>query len=218
MGSQVQEVSMLYELALMLKPEIDDKEFDSIKEMVHEVVKFHDGDVFVEDDWGRIHLAMPTEKGTSNARFLYYVYSSKKEGHNTELVRRLRINESVLRWLIVKVAKNEEDAGKFVKNLKIPFSKRYGGSVIDGVGNGNLAKEIKQFSKRRNCWFTVSNIRADWKDPQTFSWLLNEFGKISPARSFGISRKHQNIATQAIKRARQMGFASYLSNQLAQQQ
>ena len=209
---------MLYELALMLRPEIDDKEFDSAKTMVHDVVVSHSGDVFVEDDWGRIRLAMSTEKGTDNARFLYYVYSAKIEGNNPELVRLLRINENVLRWLIVKVAENEEEGGKFVKNLKIPFSKRYRGSVIEELGDGNLAKEIKQFSKRRSCWFTANNIRADWKDPQTFSWLLNEFGKISPARSFSISRKHQNIATRAIKRARQMGFASYLSNRLAEQQ
>ena len=208
---------MLYELALMLKPEIDDRQFDSTKEMVHEVVKHHSGDIFVEDDWGRIHLAMPTEKGIANARFLYYVYSSKQEGSNTELVRRLRINENVLRWLVVKVAGNEGEAGKFVQSLKIPFSKRYKGSVLDGVGSGNLVKDIKQYSKKKSCWFTASNIRADWKDPQTFSWLLNEFGKISPARSFGISRKHQNISIKAIKRARQMGFASYLSNRLAEQ-
>ena len=209
---------MLYELALMLKPEIDEGEFDSIKQLVHAVVKDHSGDVFVEDDWGRIHLAMPTEKGVSSARFLYYVYSSKKEGNNTEMVRRLRINESVLRWLVVKVADSEEAGGRFVQNLKIPFSKRYRGSVLDALGDSNLLKEVKYFSKRRTCWFTASNIRADWKDPQTYSWLLNEFGKISPARSFGISRKHQHIATKAIKRARQMGFASYLSNQLAEQQ
>ena len=209
---------MLYELALMLKPEIDEREFDSTKEMVHGVVKSHSGDIFVEDDWGRIHLAMPTEKGIANARFLYYVYSANREGNNMEIVRRLRIDENTLRWLIVKVADSEEEGGIFVKNLKIPFSKRYKGSVLDDLGDGNFLKEIKQFSKRKSCWFTASNIRADWKDPQTFSWLLNEFGKISPARSFGISRKHQHIATKAIKRARQMGFASYLSNHLAQQQ
>ena len=209
---------MLYELALMLKPEIDDGEFDSIKQMFHEIVKSHSGDVFVEDDWGRIHLAMPTEKGVTSARFLYYVYSSKQEGNNPEIVRRLKINEHILRWLMAKVASSEKEGGNFVKNLKIPFSKRYRGSVLDGIGDGNILKEIKQFSKRRSCWFTINNIRADWKDPQTFSWLLNEFGKISPARTYGISRKYQNIATRAIKRARQMGFASYLSNSLAQQQ
>ena len=185
--------------------------------MVHEVVKSHSGDIFVEDDWGRIHLAMPTEKGITDARFLYYVYSSPKEGNNNEMVRRMRISENILRWLIVKVANSEKDAGEFVKNLKVPFSKRYRGSVLDGIGDGNLLKEVKYFSKRKTCWFTASEIRADWKDPQTYSWLLNEFGKISPARSFGISRKHQHIVTKSIKRARQMGFASYLSNRLAQQ-
>ena len=209
---------MLYELALMLRPEIDDKELESAKKTVHEVIQSHSGDVFVEDDWGRIHLAMPTEKGVENARFLYYVYSSKQEGNNSEIVRRLRISENVLRWLIVKVAGNDEEGGKFVQNLKIPFSKRYGGSVMDSVDDGNLLKEVKHFSRRRTCWFTASNIRADWKDPQTYSWLLNEFGKISPGRSYSISRKHQHIATKAIKRARQMGFSSYLSNQLAEQQ
>ena len=209
---------MLYELALVVRPELHDQQLESTKKIIHDVVNSYSGEIFVEDDWGRLRFAMPTNNGTTTGHFFYFVYAVTAPQANTEILRRLKINESVIRQLIVKVADSEQNGATFVKNLKIPYSKRYRGSVTDALDNssGNLDKERKQFSKRKNCWFTACKIRADWKDPQTFSWLINEFGKISPARVSGISRKHQRFATTTIKRARQIGISSYVSNRLAE--
>ncbi len=66
------------------------------------------------------------------------------------------------------------------------------------------------------CWFTTNKITADWKDPKTYAWLVNEFGKISPARVSGVSRKHHRWAESAIKRARNIGLISHLAGNTAE--
>ncbi|MEI8347856.1 MAG: 30S ribosomal protein S18 [Pseudomonadota bacterium] len=80
----------------------------------------------------------------------------------------------------------------------------------------DVEKDRRNFSKRKSCWFTAKKICADWKDPGTYSWLISEFGKITPARISGISAKHQRIVTQTIKRALQLGLCSQLSGRIAQ--
>jgi small subunit ribosomal protein S6 len=71
-------------------------------------------------------------------------------------------------------------------------------------------KDKKLFMRKKTCWFTAQNIEPNWKDPETYLWLINEFGKISPARVTGVSTKYQKMATKAIKRARNVGLISHL--------
>ncbi|OFZ28009.1 MAG: 30S ribosomal protein S18 [Bdellovibrionales bacterium RIFOXYB1_FULL_37_110] len=76
----------------------------------------------------------------------------------------------------------------------------------------DIEKDRRRFARRRNCWFIARGIKADWKDPKTYMWLINEFGKISPARVSGVSTKHQRFVNSAIKRARQLNIVSHLSD------
>ena len=207
---------MLYELAIMIKPEIGETSFEEIKQIPHQTAQSFGGEIFVEDDWGNIRLAMPTRQKVSTAHFIYFVYSSNDNQNNQELDRRLRINENILRWLIVKLPSGEEEAGTFIKNLRIPYSKKYGGSVINDLEEEYEEKEGETPQRNKNGQRNAEKIEPDWKDPQTYAWLLNEFGKISPARVTRVKRKYQRFATRAVKRARYMGMASYVSNQLAE--
>ena len=77
-------------------------------------------------------------------------------------------------------------------------------------------KERKMFSKRKSCWFSAKKTQPDWKDASSYSWLVNEFGKISPARVTGLRPKFQRMATTAIKRGRNLGLISHLSNRTAE--
>jgi len=148
---------------------------------------------------------------------LYFMYKANNEA-NKELTRRLDINESSLRSMIFKLSDSDSSAGEFVKKFKTPFSKKYHGSLTDeepeeaAEGEEGAEKPRRRFSRRRSCWFTSKGITADWKDPNTYAWLANEFGKISPARISGISRKHQRWAETAIKRARNIGLISHISD------
>jgi small subunit ribosomal protein S6 len=204
---------MIYELALVAKPEANDQEVANLKALVHEVVKAHDGEVFIEDEWGKMNLAQPTTEGVPNGHFVYFIFKANNV-NNVELIRRLKISETHLRHMFVALGE-DEDREAVVKAYKTPFSKTYKGSVTDKEGDDDNDNP-KKFARRKSCYFRSNSITADWKDPATFTWLINEFGKISPARITGVSRKHQRFATTAIKRARQIGVASFVSNRIAQ--
>jgi ribosomal protein S18/ribosomal protein S6 len=205
---------MIYELSLVAKPETNDADLAALKKIVHDVVSDHSGEILIEDDWGNVVLAQPTRDGIANGRFVYFIFTANN-ANNKELIRRLKITETHMRHMFIALGE-EEEREAIVKAYKTPFSKTYKGTVTDLEDENDNDGGPKKFSKRKTCYFRSNNIKADWKDPQTFNWLLNEFGKISAARVSGVSRKHQRFATTAIKRARQIGIASFVSNQIAQ--
>jgi len=209
---------MIYELALVARPESSDDQVNSLKDLVKDVLKSTKGELLLEDDWGTLTYAQPDKNGVTRGRYLYLVFKTDDIANNNELARRFKINEDVLRHMIVLLSDNNDDQEKLLKAYKCPNSKSHSGSVTDEeeTDSGEGDKERRRFSKRKNCWFSARKFKADWKDPKTFSWLVNEFGKITPARVSGISVKHQRFVTTAIKRARNIGLASYLSNHVAE--
>lgn len=208
---------MIYELSLVLKSELSDENVEKMNELVREVLAQHGGEVLVQDDWGSLSFAQVAGDGTTRGRFLYFIYKSTDSETNKELSRRFKINEDTLRSMIIKLGEDRAQE-EIVKGYKTPYSKKYRGSVVeeDEEGEGDMRKERRQFARRKTCWFSARKIKADWKDPNTYAWLVNEFGKISPARVSSISRKHQRFANTAIKRARNIGLASHLSGRNAQ--
>lgn len=210
---------MIYETAMVIKANTSDEEVLKFKAMVSQSITSNEGEVLVQDDWGPIRFAQATASKVEKGRYLYFVYKAHGPAVNKELERQMGISELLLKSLMVKVAE-DEDAGKFVKNLKTPYSKVYRGSLVDNGDEDDeegpdMDRERRRFSRKKSCWFTTREIKADWKDPNTYNWLVNEFGKISPNRVTGISRKHQRFVTSAIKRARQIGFASFINNRTA---
>lgn len=211
---------MIYELSVVTKPELGAEAHAQIAEIVKDTLKGFEGELLISDDWGRLALAQPYKSGAKHGHFHYFMYQSNTKA-NTELTRRFGINEGVLRtatFLLGVDAEKEE----LQKNFKSPLSKTYRGSVLDNKnedddegGFEDMEDDRRKFAKRKSCWFTAKKIKADWKDPQTWNWLVSEFGKISPARVSGISKKHQRFANSAIKHARNLGVSSYLSNRTA---
>jgi len=204
---------MIYELSLVAKPETNDADLAALKKIVHDVISDHSGEVFIEDDWGSVVMAQPTRDGVTTGRYIYFIFTANNE-NNKEVIRRLKINENHMRHMFIALGEDSEREA-LVKAYKTPFSKTYKGSVTDVEGDDE-GDNPKKFARRKSCYFRSNSITADWKDPASFSWLLNEFGKISAARVSGVSRKHQRFATTAIKRARQIGIASFVSNRIAQ--
>lgn len=207
---------MIYELAVVARPETGDDAIANLKTLISEAITSTGGEVMLTDDWGMLHLAQPTSKGLGQGKFIYFIYKSDAAATNAELTRRFGINEQIIKTIMVKVGENKEGAD-IVKKYKTPFSKTHRGSVLDDVEGGSFdaEKDRKRFVRKKSCWFTAKKIDADWKDPATYMWLVNEFGKISPARVSGVTRQHQKKATTAIKRARQIGIASTMSKDVA---
>lgn len=207
---------MLYEIAVAHGSDKTDEVVAKTLTSIKKAITDTQGEILVEDSWGRVRFAQATSDGKDTARFDYIIYSCDGTA-NEEINRLLRINENVVKSIIVKLHKNttSEDA---VKNYRCPFSTTKKGSIVDDFEEkgSDLHKDRRKFSKRKSCWFTAKNITADWKDPNTYGWLVNEFGKISAKRVSGISRKHQRWATTAIKQARTMGLISHTSGRTAQ--
>lgn len=205
---------MIYELSLLAKDSLGEKGKAAFDSLVKETLSQFSGEILLADDWGVKTLSQPTLDGTTRGHYLYYIFKANTQA-NAELTRKFGINEEVMRYMIVKKGEDRHQAD-YLKAYKTPFSKAYNGSVVDEDEENQGDTERKRFSKGRACWFEARNIRADWKDPNTWVWMLNDFGKISPARVSNVSRKHQRFAEAEVKRARNMGIASHLSNAVTQ--
>ncbi len=199
---------MIYEAVVMLRPELAEDAQKEIKEMVQETISSFEGESLINDDWGVKSLAQATETGLSKGHFFYVMYRANANC-NAELARKVKIDERIDRHLIVSLGEDRHQ-DKLTKVYKRP-----GASAEGDKGRFDLDKERKLHAKRRSCWFSANKTSPDWKDPSTYAWLVNEFGKISPARVTGLTPKFQRKATEAIKRGRCMGFISYLSNRIA---
>lgn len=210
----VQEVCMIYEMALVARPEATDEQMASLKDMIAEIAGQYEGEVLLTDDWGRKQFAQVAKNGASHGHYVYFIIKGNNK-LNDEINRRTKISDDVHKILLVKLSDIDAEAEEIVKKYKTPHSKAHNGSQTDELEKGG-DKDRRRFSKRKNCWFKSNSISADWKDPKTFNWLVNEFGKIQPSRVSGISRKHHRYVESAIKRARNIGLASHLSGNLTE--
>ncbi len=199
---------MIYETAVVVRSDLDEDSVKSIKDVVNKVIGEHDGEALVNDDWGVKTFAQPTTRGVTKGHYFYVMYRTDSAQCNQELERRLGLDERILKKLIVKLgpAKHQE---ALVKTYRKPGTQDGDKSKFD------LDKDRKLHAKKKSCWFTASKTCPDWKDPSTYSWLVNEFGKISPARITGLRPKFQRKATEAIKRGRCLGLISYMSSRTA---
>lgn len=196
---------MIYESAYVLRPDATEEGIKKVSEFVAETIKEFDGEILVNDNWGVKTFAQPTEKGVTKGNYFYIMYKSNTTCNN-ELERRFKISEDVLKFMFIKLGTDAEQEA-CVKSYKNPSHST--------EATGELEKEKKMFSKRKSCYFSAKKTAPDWKDPNSYSWLVNEFGKISPARVTGLRPKFQRMATTAIKRGRCIGLISYMSNQTA---
>jgi small subunit ribosomal protein S6 len=202
---------MIYETAFVVRPDASEEVVASIKNSLTETFKTFGAEVLVNDSWGVKSFAQPTESGLKKGAYHYFMY--KGAGNlNAEIERKFRINENLVRHMIIKLG-NDKDQATIVKNYKNPNHTQ--AAQIDDEFAGGEEKDKKMHSKRKSCWFSASKTSPDWKDPKSYSWLVNEFGKISPARITGLTPTFQRRANEAIKRGRNMLLISYQSNDIA---
>lgn len=196
---------MIYESAFVLRQDATEDAIKKITDLVTETINAYDGEVLVNDQWGVKQFAQPTESGQTRGNYFYVIYKANNTC-NTELERRFRISEDVLKFIFIKLG---------VESQQEEIVKAYKNPSFSTEGLGDLEKEKKMFAKRKSCYFSAKKTAPDWKDPSSYSWLVNEFGKISPQRVTGLRPKFQRSATTAIKRGRCMGLISYMSNHIA---
>jgi small subunit ribosomal protein S6 len=202
---------MIYETAFVVKPDASEESISSIKALVADTLKEYGAEVLVNDAWGVKTFAQAYESGARKGNFFYFMYKANGSV-NKELERKFGINEDVMRFIIVRLG-DDRDQDKIAKNYKNPnhVTTTAAADAEDGEGEDG-DKEKRMHSKRKSCYFSAKKTSPDWKDPKSYSWLVNEFGKISPARVTGLTPKFQRLACDAIKRGRSMGLISFSSS------
>jgi small subunit ribosomal protein S6 len=198
---------MIYETAVVLRADAVEANNKKFLETIKETVKEFKGEILVEDAWGVKNFAQISSGSPTRGNFFYFMYKTENGAINQELERRFRINEDLLKFMIIKMGpdKNQKD---YVTSYKNP-------NQSAAQDAREMDKDKKMFSKRKSCYFSAKKTAPDWKDPSSYSWLVNEFGKISPARISGLRPKFQRLANAAIKRGRNIGLISYVSNNTA---
>lgn len=90
-----------YELALVLYPTLGEEEKVAELEKVKELITRFGGEITNVDDWGRRKLAYEINKKTEG--FYYFIHFTAETSLPAEVESRIRIMESVLRYLIVRL-------------------------------------------------------------------------------------------------------------------
>ncbi len=206
---------MIYETAFVVRPDASEEAVASIKTGLTESFKQFGAEVLVNDSWGVKTFAQPAESGLKKGAYHYFMYKGKGD-LNAEIERRYRINENMVRFIIIKLGEDKHQE-EIVKGYTNPNNAKVDQAEMDEEGGfgGGEDKDKKMHSKRKSCWFSAKKTSPDWKDPKSYGWLVNEFGKISPARMTGLTPTFQRRANESIKRGRNMLLISYQSNETA---
>ena len=199
---------MIYETALVLRTDLSEEVAAKAKSLVTDTVKEFGGEILVDESWGVKSFAQPTSSGITHGNYHYFIFKVGGTA-NAEIERKFGISEDILKSICLKLGEDSKQE-QIIKAYNNPAHK-----VVDADGETETAKDKKMFAKRKSCYFSAKKSSPDWKYPDTYSWLVNEFGKISPARITGLRPRYQRSATTAIKRGRNLGLISHISNRVA---
>lgn len=95
-----------YENLVIVKPTLTEEEIKNTLALVEEVITSNGGEIIGRDPMGMKKLAYPIEK---NARGYFYVmYYTIAPSAITEIERRFRINEEILRFVTMKYDSKRE--------------------------------------------------------------------------------------------------------------
>ncbi len=102
-----------YEVVFIVKQDASASHVESVAQECVSIIKEHGGEITKTEFCGLRNLAYPIKK---NKRGHYVLLNIASEGNGViELERKLRINEDILRFLIVKVEKLDNNPSALMK-------------------------------------------------------------------------------------------------------
>lgn len=90
-----------YELSVVLFPTLNEEDKVAALEKVKELITRFGGEITNVDDWGKRKLAYEIEKQREG--FYYFIQFNAETSAPAEIESRIRIMETVLRYLIVSL-------------------------------------------------------------------------------------------------------------------
>ena len=89
-----------YEIALIIRPEIDEEGQGALIERFSELLTSAGGEVTEVENWGRRRLAYPIRKVQEG--FYYFIQGKFSPSVLPELERTIKLNEDILRHMVVR--------------------------------------------------------------------------------------------------------------------
>jgi len=96
-----------YELALVVSPELTAEKQKEKLEKIKKIIASLKGEVKKTEEWGKRQLAYPIRKSEMGYYFLWEIQLPEKSLE--EFNQKLKIEEGLLRYLIVKIEKRQKD-------------------------------------------------------------------------------------------------------------
>ncbi|MGC6492376.1 MAG: 30S ribosomal protein S6 [Myxococcota bacterium] len=106
-----------YEIAVVVRPDIDDGLIKATFEKIEEVITGQGGHILDREEWRKHKLAYAINDHTSG--YFAFIYCVADPSHILEVERRMRLNESVLRFLTIKRAETVDVATRLEEAAEV---------------------------------------------------------------------------------------------------
>ena len=103
-----------YENTIVLKQDLATKDLEDIKEKYKKIIGDFSGKVFKIEDWGLMSLSTKI-KNYKKGFFIHYKFEGNNKTLN-EFEKRIKLDQSIIRHLIVKYKKLDTDKEYFKKS------------------------------------------------------------------------------------------------------
>jgi small subunit ribosomal protein S6 len=103
-----------YEKTIIAKQDLPEKEIDSIKNKYNDLINSSLGKVLKIENWGLLNLSRRIKKN-SRGFFLHYKFEGNKKTVD-EINKKINLDSSIIRYLIVKYKKLDLEKEYFKKN------------------------------------------------------------------------------------------------------
>ena len=198
-----------YETVIVLSPTLEEKDIDNVIVDVENFIKHNEGQITYSERVGFIDLAYEILNNTKG--YFYVCEFSIDAAKIIELDKLYRINESIIRYVIVSLCKHGVKYYESLRDKKVTVKQ----NIILSKLKNTVEQKLIDFSKKMYCRFKRFGIKyVDYKNVNFLIRFLNPQGKILPRRLTGNTLKYQKKVAVAIKRARHLSILPFVCDNL----
>ena len=117
----------VYEVMYIAQPETADEDVTKLNEAIQQQIEREGGTIVKTEVMGKRKLAYPIKKKTEGHYTLFEIEGSGQE--IAELERRFRVNDTVIRFVTVRVDEERKTAAKLTAKRENRQAKRRGGAA-----------------------------------------------------------------------------------------
>ncbi len=141
----------VYELMFIAAPETADEDIAKLNETITKLIETEGGSVVKLEDMGRRRLAYPINKKNEGYYVLFEIEGSGKE--IAELERRMRVNDTIMRYLTVRVDEERKTAQKLTDKRedrqKRNNERKNRGSATNSETDQMMAEEAEDIQQEK---------------------------------------------------------------------